>query len=210
MPVISRCSKALAAGVVGDDAPKGVLLNTLLTPPCEFRLLGKSEALAVVSTAASNKKLPKMTPLVSWDQNTSLSRKVTEGLAFDVEPKTVIFSKEAKECMTLAKAFKEHYKGYKQVFSYQPFPAGALPKILVPTSPTHTHRLDLSDASFNANRASIMSAIELARGAPGLQLVWMMKGDAKKEWIQPCGLMIVTSSPMILSPAQEHRFTGSA
>ena len=39
------------------------------------------------------------------------------------------------------------------------------------------------------------------------QVMWVMRAVANKNWVQPCGVMIVNSGQIALGAAAEHEFT---
>ena len=108
--------------------------------------------------------------------------------------------------MTLAKAFKEHYHGFGQVYGYTPFPTGSLPKVLVPLAPGKEYRMDFSHQSFADTRSQVLSAMEAARSAPGLLLLWIMKADGSNKWVRPGGLAVVAENMVNLPAMGAHRF----
>ena len=124
-----------------------------------------------------------------------------------VQPKDLVLVREAKanSCMTLAKAFKDHYRKFGQIFGYKEFPAGSLPKTLSATSGAKPYRLDFSDQAFNASRKIILQALDAARSAAGAELVWIVKGDDNKNWVRPCGIAIVAIGQLVLQVSQPHR-----
>ena len=66
--------------------------------------------------------------------------------------------------------------------------------------------MDLAHESYRSTFANTVKVIELARGAPGLRLLWVMKTDKDKKWVHPCGLMIVTLQQILLGALKEHPF----
>jgi len=101
-----------------------LLVNALAAPKCELRLVDAKKSLAIVSLETSSKKIAKHTLLAKWSENSTLSTRVEAGVAWSVQPKDLIFCKESESCMTLAKAFKEHYQAFGLVFGYVGFPVG--------------------------------------------------------------------------------------
>ena len=210
-------AKELAASVVPERLAATMLLNTLTEPPCEFRL-GKcadpaslEKCLMAVSTAPSNKKIKKHTLMMKWSDNTvAISSKESDASAsfsYQLEPGTWIYCKEAGAAMTLKKAFQERYQEYAQIFSYAPFTKGSLPKVLTEASKhVKEYRVDFSHKSFDSCREDIIFAIDLARSAPGLQVLWIMKGSDDKKMVKPAGLAIVTTSQILLPGMQTHEF----
>ena len=67
-------------------------------------------------------------------------------------------------------------------------------------------RLDFRHAAFDGTREIAREAIEAARTAPGLQVVWMVKADAPNQWVKPYGVAIATTAQVHLSGAAEHYF----
>jgi hypothetical protein len=66
--------------------------------------------------------------------------------------------------------------------------------------------MDFSHKAFDDTRDTINHTLSVARTAPGLSLVWMVKGDDAKKWVRPCGIAIVTSGQIILKASGAHRF----
>ena len=207
---------AQAVGARGDQAPPGQLVSALTAPPCELRLApagsgapgvsAGAPVLVACSASPGNKKLPKHLVLAKWSENLSLSIRAEGGPAFELHPRSVVFSKEAPARLRIGKAFKDHYQSYGQIFGYQPFPVGSLPKALTPCAPGKEYRLDFRHAAFDGTREIVREAIEAARTAPGLQVVWMVKADAPNQWVKPYGVAIATTAQVHLAGAAEHYF----
>lgn len=191
----------------GDEATDGLLVNSLAAPKCELRLVDAKKSLAIVSLETSSKKIAKHTLLAKWSENSTLSTRVEAGVAWSVQPKDLIFCKESESCMTLAKAFKEHYQAFGLVFGYVGFPVGSLPKELEQNPGGKPSRMDFSNKTFDDTRETIQQALSVARTAVGVNLVWMVKGDTAKKWVRPCGIAIVTSGQIILQASGTHRFS---
>ena len=66
--------------------------------------------------------------------------------------------------------------------------------------------MDFSHASFASTRAVVIAAIEAARSAPRLQLVWMMRADEAKKWVKPYGIAIVAAGQLNLAAGAVHHF----
>ena len=168
------------------------VVSVLANPPCELRLApaepgvsAGSRVLSVASTATGSKKIGKHLVLAKWSDHLQLTSKVPDGPTFGVQPKTLVFVKETGTCAPLASAFTGPYAKYGQVYGYRAFPAGMPPKTLTPATPGRELRLDFSHASFASTRAVVIAAIEAARSALGLQLVWMMRAEKAKQWVIP-------------------------
>ena len=208
-------TEAQAAGARGDQSPPGELVSVVSAPPCELRLAPEpcapgvsagARVLVACSTGPANKKLPKQLVLAKWSEHLTLSSRVKVGPAFELHSKCIVFSKEAQACLPIGQAFREQYQQYGQIFAYQAFPVGSLPKVLTKNEPDKEYRLDFSDAHFDSSRAIVGAAIEAARTAPGLQVVWMVKADAPKQWVKPYGVAIATTAQVHLAGAAEQYF----
>ena len=80
------------------------------------------------------------------------------------------------------------------------------PSFLAKLDSKKQYSLDLAHESYKSTYANTVKVIELARGAPGLRLLWVMKTDKDKKWVHPCGLMIVTLQQILLGALKEHPF----
>ena len=211
-------TEAQAAGARGDQSPPGELVSVVSAPPCELRLAPEpcapgvsagARVLVACSTGPANKKLSKQLVLAKWSDHLKLSSRVEVGPAFELHPKSIVFSKETQACLPLGQAFREQYQKYGQIFAYQAFPVGSLPKVLTKNEPDKQYRLDFSDAHFDSAREIVGAAIEAARTAPGLQVVWMVKADERKEWVKPYGIAIATAGQVLLAAGAEHYFVAA-
>ena len=73
------------------------------------------------------------------------------GPAFELHTKSIVFSKEALACLPIGQAFREQYQKYGQIFAYQAFPVGSLPKVLTKNEPDNMTTADASDAAHANN-----------------------------------------------------------
>ena len=202
---------AAAASVKAENAanevPPSEVLNKLSTPPCELRLTRNADPkhLFLQSTAAGNKKVPKFTVLLMVHTDCMLSSKATSGPIFEVANDTQVFLKESQKVAKVREAMKSDDLEMLSVFEYNPFPAGKVPKVLV-RADTKVWRLDLSHPSYQDTRNDIETAIELARTAPGLQAMWIMKkGEAEKQ-VKPAGIVIIATSQVVIPGFSAHKF----
>ena len=203
-----KAKEALAAVAAEPMKDRGTLINTLSgVAPCEFRV--HEDKLLLLSTDTAPKKLPKHTCLMQWTKNTKVTSKSTPFnivFPYELEPKSLIYSKESDEVITLSKACQNQYKTFGTIFGYTGFVAGSPPKVMVKISSETVYSLDLGHESFKSTFANAVKVIELARGAPGLKVLWMMKAEPTKKWVQPCGLMVCTLSQIHLKALNEHKF----
>ena len=81
---------------------------------------------------------------------------------------------------------------------------GNLGRTMAKVDAAKEYNLDLGHESFNF--AEINRVIELARGAPGLKLFWVMMAQNDKKWVQPVGLMLTTDGVIHVKPLKEHYF----
>ena len=103
-------TEAQAAGSRGDQSPPGELVNVVSAPPCELRLAPEpcapgvsagARVLVACSTGPANKKLSKQLVLAKWPDHLKLSSRVEVGPAFELHPKSIVFSKETQACLPL-------------------------------------------------------------------------------------------------------------
>jgi hypothetical protein len=193
-----------AAGVRGAERPGGHLANTLAAPHCELRLLKEGD-LALWSLAPANLRVNKHTVLAKFQDNCGVGSKGSDGFPWAASPKDLVLCGETNSVMTLAKAFKEQYQNFSQVFGYEPFPVGSLPKNLIKSAGADKFfQVDIPDA---AECKLVKDCIAAARNAQSLQLLWMVRGVAEKKWVRPRGLAIISTAPLVLAPAQLHKFS---
>ena len=149
----------------------GTLINTLADPPSEFRLVDGIK-LTVVSTASGPKKIKKHTSLIQWSEGVSLTTK-TQNKYFSLElaPSSLIYCKEELACMTLAKAYKDHWLGYDHMMGYQKFAEkGKLPKALMPDDPDKKRYFFVAEpAKVGMPTDTVQKIIEAARDSSQLQ-----------------------------------------
>ena len=139
----AEAEAARAAGVRGDAKQDGILLQLLVSPPSEFRLVANGSKLALVGLESTNKKVQKNCVMAQWTQNVNLTSRTDVGLAWCVQPKDNVLVKEANVVIQLQKAMKEHCGTYGQISAYQAFVAGSCPKALERSSSVKQYRLDL-------------------------------------------------------------------
>ena len=208
-------TEAQAAGARGDQSPPGELVSVVSAPPCELRLAPElcapgvsagARVLVACSTGPANKKLSKQLVLAKWSGHLKLSSRVEVGPAFGLHLNSIEFSKETHACLPLNQAFREQYQKYGQIFAYQASPVGSLPKVLTKNEPDKQYRLDFSDAHFDSAREIVGAAIEAARTAPGLQVVWMVQADEPQHMVKPYGIAIATAGQVLLAAGAEHYF----
>ena len=140
--------------------------------------------------------------LAQWTKDVNLTSRADVGLTWSAQPKDYVLVKEAGVVIQLQRAMKEHYGTYGQIFHYKEFVAGSCPKALAPTTSERKYRLDFSHTSFDKCRAAINTAIELARSAEKCQCILIVRADETKKWVRPCGVAIVSTGQVILSPGQ--------
>ena len=104
---------------------------------------------------------------------------------------------------------KSDYFDLGSIFAYQTFPPGNAPKVLTRTD-SKVWRLDLSHASFKETRNDIETAIELARSAPGLGMYWILKKDQSGKIVKPAGMVIVSTSQVIVPGLSAFKFVAGA
>ena len=133
-----------------------------------------------------------------------MTSRTDDGLVWAVKPKDLVLVKESGAVMPLKKAMADAYSSYAQIFGYDAFVAGALPKDLKALT-GRPFRVDFSHASFNSDRGAIKKTIEIARKAEKCQCVWVVRGDNDKKWVRPCGLAIVNNAQIVLEPEKAFR-----
>ena len=157
----------------------------------------------------SSKKVAKNAVLTQWEKNVSMTSKPGEGLAWSARPTDDVLIKETGGIMTFKKAMKDPYKLFGQIFGYEAFVAGTMPKELKPVTTSNNihkqYRVDFTHDSFKSCRGAITAAIEAARKAEKCQCVWMVRGDNDKKWVRPCGIAIVSNSQIILETGATFR-----
>ena len=198
----AEAEAARAAGVRGDAQQDGILLQLLVSPPSEFRLVANGSKLALVALESTNKKVQKHCVLAQWTQNVNLTSRTDVGLAWSVQPKDYVLVREANVVIQLQKAMQEHYGTYGQIFQHQEFVAGSCPKALAQTASAKQYRADFSHVSFGSSRAAINKAIELARSAEKCRCIWILRAGESKTWARPCGVAIVSTGQILLQPGQ--------
>ena len=193
---------ARAAGVRGNA--DGTLVCTISQPKCEVRLVDNESILALASLESSNKKVKKHCVLAQWSQHVHMTNRVEDGIVWAVKPNDLVLVKESGAVMPLKKAMADTYSTYAQIFGYEAFVAGALPKDLKALA-QKPYRMDFSHESFNSARGAIKKSIEIARKAEKCQCVWIVKGDNDKKWVRPCGLAILNNVQIVLEPEKAFR-----
>ena len=202
-----QAAAALATVAAEKEKDNGTLINTLSGVPCEFRV--NEDKLLLLSTEPAPKKVPKHTTLMQWTKHVKVTSKTTPftlAFKYELEPKSLIYCKESEKITTLSNACQNEYKGFGTIFGYTSFVAGSLPKLLVKLNSATEYSLDLGHESIQSTFANAAKVIELARGAPGLKIVWMMKMDNAKKWVHPCGLMLCTLQQVNLKALKTHTF----
>ena len=195
--------EARVAGVRGNVEKEGTLIHTLASPSSELRLI--ENILALVSLESSNKKVAKNAVLTQWGKNVSMTSKPGEGLAWSARPTDNVLIKETGGVMSFKKAMKDQYKVFGQIFGYEAFVAGTMPKELKPVTTSKQYRLDFTHDSFKSSHGAITKAIEAGRQAEKCQCVWIVRGDNDKKWVRPCGIAIVSNTQIILEPGTTFR-----
>ena len=149
---------ARAAGVRGNA--DGTLVCTISQPKCEVRLVDNESILVLASLESTNKKVTKHCVLVQWSQHVNMTSRTDDGLVWAVKPKDLVLVKESGAVMPLKKAMADTYSSYAQIFGYDAFVAGALPKDLKALT-GRPFRVDFSHASFNSDRGAIKKQLRL-------------------------------------------------
>ena len=147
------------------------LINTLTDPPCEF-MMNAQNKLVVVSTAQGPKRLKKHTSLIQWSDGTNLTTKPQgpKFLPLELSPCMLVHCKEESGCVTLAKAYKDHWTAYDHIVGFQKFTKGKLPKALLPEDPGKVRYLDVVDPEKVATPLdTLQKVIEAARDSSHLQ-----------------------------------------
>ena len=164
---------------------KQIKLSEITEPACTL-YLNEADKFVLVSGSASNTKLPKDAKLVMYDKNSTLTPKLETGYVYDVGCQTNVHVRSIGKIMTLAKAIQLHFPKCTNVFGYNSFPAGAVPKVFVESAAEKAFRFTLKEGDAQlANKV-----IDCARGANGLQVLWFMGYEEAKCMLMPKGICI--------------------
>ena len=143
--------------------------------------------LILVNTSATNKKVPADTILVSWCEGSSLNTKRETGFEYKMTFKEDIVGKEIGKRIKLDKYIKEYCQGVSEIFGYEPFPSGSIPKMLVKKSSSKIHRWDYT----GSDKEMVERAIEAARNCPVVSPLWQVRYVAARKRVEPNGLTLV-------------------
>lgn len=120
---------------------------------------------------------------------------------WDINLKSDILWKDNMKRYKLDKLLKELCPTVGDIWKYVPFPAGALPKVLVKKEPMKSYGF-VSKATEKDVHHKI---IKLARSCTSVSVMWILKATpvAKPEKLEPSGLAIVTNKQMVLPGSGE-------
>ena len=158
------------------------------------------------NTVPGNKKVPKFGVLLCVSEDAALSSKANAGPAFELSHESYVFLKETLKVVKVREAMKTDYSDVGAIFAYKEFPPGHLPGKALTRSDSKVWRLDLSHDSYKETRNDIETAIELARSSPGLGVYWIMQKDESKKYVKPAGMVIVSTSQVIVPGLSAFKF----
>ena len=129
--------KRRRVAVEGCDNPKRAkieqvdpIVAKLSTSPCVL-ILSSDNKLVLRNPSDTNKKVSSDTVLVAWSNGTSLSSNLTEGFEYKLNFKSDIINQKTMKRMKMDKFISECGPPVREIFGFEPFPAGSVPKILI-------------------------------------------------------------------------------
>ena len=192
--------KRVARAVAEEVKPSlDAVVNELQAPKASFGHRG--DKLFLVSLDATNKKIPKDTVIMTWTNEVGVKADECSAQEWDINLKSDILWKDNMKRYKLDKLLKELCPAVGDIWKCVPFPAGALPKVLVKKEPQKRYGF----ISKAAEKDLHYKIIKLARSCTSVSVMWILKATpaAKAEKLEPCGLAIVTNKQMVLPGSGE-------
>ena len=176
-----------------EAAKRRKAFTTMYTSPKNFRMAFCADELALLNDGSTNVKIAKDTIVAQWTNDTFL-KKNSEGFAYTLTNKSIVYDAEVGKKMTLEKLIKDKYPSAKSIFKYKPFPPGVLPKLLLPEADGKSYQFD----SKAENKDQISKCVEMLRISSSVSLVWQLTYNASVQRIQPSGLVALANAPMVV------------
>ena len=187
-------------------ASQQVTINSLNNPPCDLvarNTPSGATRLLLVSLDSSNKKLMKETVMYTWTKHMMLStRAPPDNIAYTLTPKTLVLCDVTLSVMSVAKCAKN--AAVVQIWGYQAFPAGAVPKVLTPLRDV-THRLSLKDTMPEPERVRNLGWLRVARDLIHAQVFWVMTAKTENglKILEPKGVALINPKQIVLHGGKE-------
>ena len=176
-----------------DAAKRRKAFTTIYTSPKGFRLAFCEDELVLFNDGSTNLKIAKDTIVAQWTNETLLKRG-SEGFAYSLTNKSIVYDAVVGKKMTLEKLIKDKYPSTKSIFKYKPFPPGVVPKVLLPEVDGKKYQFD----SKAENKDQILKCVELLRIRNTVSLAWQTTYNANHERVQPQGLVALADAAMVV------------
>lgn len=185
--------KRRQVAVAGGDDPRvkraklekvDQIIGKLSASPCVLALV--SDKLVLRNPTDTNKKVSSDTILASWSNGSSLTSSASDGFEYNVGFKADVVNKQSMKRMKMDKFISESGQATREIFGFEPFPAGSVPKVLIKKA-NKTFRW----AYTGEDEAVAQMAVESARTSSVVSPLWMVRHSEAKQRVEPCGLALV-------------------
>lgn len=161
------------------------ILAKLSTSPCVL-ILSSDNKLVLRNPTDTNKKVSSDTILVAWSTGTSLSTSLSEGFEYKLGFKSDVINQKTMKRMKMDKFISESGQPVREIFGFEPFPPGSVPKILIKKG-----NKIIRWAYTGEDEAVAKKAVESARNSSVVSPLWIVRRSEGKQRVEPCGLALV-------------------
>ena len=165
---------------------------------CGFKMVkvgeqvGEYSGLVLKNHGSGQISIPTDGIIVQWTKKCTINKN-SLGFPYQLKMKTQIYNLEQHKKMSLEKFIAEGLPT-KSVWKYKEFPIGSMPKVLVCEDDKKTYHF----GSKAQDRDVVLATIEACRQLKCATLVWVVKYNAKRQQIEPGGLVLLATQSITI------------